>query len=100
MRPTCAAAHTPTLHIRSTDGMDELALVSDVRSWVAARRAAGARIGLVPTMGYLHAGHLSLVERVRRECDAVVMSVFVNPLQFAPGEDFERYPRDLDRDRQ
>jgi pantoate--beta-alanine ligase len=70
--------------------------IDEVRSW---RRAQTGETGLVPTMGYLHAGHLSLVERARRESSAVAASLFVNPTQFGPNEDLALYPRDFEKDR-
>ncbi len=72
--------------------------ISECRGALESERAAGKQIGFVPTMGHLHRGHLSLIDRARASSDCIVVSVFVNPLQFGPADDFETYPRDLDRD--
>ena len=72
--------------------------VAELRQAIARRRVVGSQIGFVPTMGALHEGHVSLMRRSVVDCDATVVSVFVNPLQFGPREDLGSYPRDLDRD--
>lgn len=77
----------------------QIEAIGQLRSWRRQQREQGRRVGLVPTMGSLHEGHLALVDRARNLSDSVVMSLFVNPLQFGAGEDFSRYPRNLDRDR-
>lgn len=74
------------------------ATIRGLRERLSEARAADRSVGLVPTMGFLHAGHCSLIERARTGNDVVVVSIFVNPRQFDPGEDFDDYPRDLDRD--
>lgn len=78
--------------------MNTVHSIADLRSTLAAWRAAGQRIALVPTMGNLHEGHIELIHRARQQAPRVVASVFVNPLQFGPSEDFSRYPRTLASD--
>jgi pantoate--beta-alanine ligase len=72
--------------------------IKSVRNLVKAARSKGKKIGFVPTMGALHIGHISLIEAAAKKCDFVVVSIFVNPTQFGPGEDFEKYPRPLKAD--
>ncbi len=79
--------------------MQVVTRIAELRARLEPLRRASRSIGFVPTMGYLHRGHEALVRAAREECDVVVVSIFVNPLQFAPNEDFESYPRDSARDR-
>src|SRR5665648_308257 len=84
--------------MKGRDNMERTSHISELRKIIAMERSNGRKIALIPTMGYLHRGHLALVEQSKQTGAFIVVSIFVNPLQFGPNEDYENYPRDFDRD--
>ncbi|AGB40153.1 pantoate--beta-alanine ligase [Halobacteroides halobius DSM 5150] len=78
--------------------MEIYTTISEIKEFIKSKKLVGEKIGFVPTMGYLHQGHLSLMKEARQDNDIVIASIFVNPTQFGPDEDYDEYPRDLDRD--
>src|ERR1700681_1352107 len=97
-RTMSARAGSPTMPTPSTDPPELLATPAELRRRSTTWHAAGRSVGMVPTMGALHAGHRALIDRAVQENDQVVVTIFVNPAQFGPSEDFSRYPRNLAAD--
>src|SRR5580700_3642587 len=95
---TCARADSRTMPTPSTEDPELLDTPAALRRWSVACHAEGMSVGMVPTMGALHAGHRGLIDRAMAENDRVVVTIFVNPAQFGPSEDFARYPRKLEAD--
>ena len=93
-------ASIPNHNIVSSRNMQTISNIADIRNIVKAERQKGKTIGLVPTMGNLHAGHISLVEKMQQHADIVITSIFVNPMQFSPNEDFDSYPKTLKADQE
>ncbi len=91
-------AKPPASGGKTVDTVQLVSRIADLREVLRPSRLRGRTIGLVPTMGFLHGGHMALAERAKTENDVVVLTIFVNPTQFAPNEDFDAYPRDRDRD--